>query len=140
MIASDGAGGGTATTGSRGVQQRDPAGPPMFCLSFLPELGRLRADFEGKIFKALADMYDITLGLRGVTASMVRTTLILREFDGIGVVVNPTKTCGATSETARSDGGRDLTPGKWHRNRGRGGGGGGGHPYGTEEYVVERAE
>ncbi|CAN0458038.1 unnamed protein product, partial [Laminaria digitata] len=78
---------------SSGVQQGDPMGPAMFCLALRPGLKRFRQEFEGEGVEAFAYMDDVSLGLMGITANMVRAFAFLRrELDDIGIVVSPAKT------------------------------------------------
>ncbi|CAM9601111.1 unnamed protein product, partial [Laminaria digitata] len=58
---------------SCGVQQGDPMGPAMFCLSLRPGLQRFQEEFEGGGVEAFAYMDDVSLGIRGITANTVRT-------------------------------------------------------------------
>ena len=67
-------------------------GPAMFCLALRPGLKRFREEFEREV-EAFAYMDGVSLGLMGITADTVRAlTILRRELEDIGIVVNPAKT------------------------------------------------
>ena len=57
---------------SSGVQQGDSVGPALFCLSLRPGLKQFPQEFEGDGVRAFACMNDVSLGLTGITASMLK--------------------------------------------------------------------
>ena len=77
---------------SSGVQQGDPIGPAMFGLALRPGLKRFKEEFERERVEAFTYMDDVSLGLMGVTdKTVIAFTVLRRELDDIGSVVNPTK-------------------------------------------------
>ena len=68
-------------------------GQAVFCSLLRRGLERFRVEFVREGVEALAYMNDITRGLMAVTANTVSALLVLQfELDGIGIVVNFTKT------------------------------------------------
>ena len=78
----------------QGHHQGGPMGQAVFCSLLRRGLERFRVEFVREGVEALAYMNDITRGLMAVTANTVSALLVLQfELDGIGIVVNFTKTC-----------------------------------------------
>ena len=75
---------------SSGVQQGDPMGPAMFCLTLRPGLKRFREEFEREGVEAFAYMDDVSLGLMRITADTVRAFAFLwRELEDISLWSTP---------------------------------------------------
>ena len=64
----------------------------MLCLALRPGLKRFKEEFERERVEAFTYMDDVSLGLMGVTdKTVIAFTVLRRELDDIGSVVNPTK-------------------------------------------------
>lgn len=101
---------------SSGVQQGDPMGPSILCLSLRQRLKRFREEFEREVVEAFAYIADISLGHMGVTANTIKVVAFFRrEIDGIYIVVNPAHTVALT-ERPHPDGGRGFAPAKPRRS------------------------
>lgn len=65
----------------------------MFSSALRPALKGFREEFDGEEVEAFAPMDDVSLGLMGVAANMIRAaTFLWRGLDDTGIVTNTAKT------------------------------------------------